>query len=97
MPPGQRWCALIERVGHAVELARLLEGRVDQHQPAPFLGRQLRAERQPAVELQHPRLDVAGEELPEFGRILWMKLDREQPVLLAQKAAARSAASRDRI
>ena len=31
---------------------RLLEGRIDQHQAALFLGRQMGAERQPAVELR---------------------------------------------
>ena len=76
-----------EPVDDAVEFARLLERRIDQHQPALFLRRQLRAERQPAVEFEHAHLDVAGEQLLQPRRVLRMQFDRKQPVLLAQQPA----------
>jgi hypothetical protein len=71
----------------AGELAFRFERRVDQHQTAPFLGRQMRLERQPAVERQHPDLDVAGKARLERDGGLRLDLDRRQPVPAAQQLA----------
>ena len=87
MPAGQRLYAFIRPVGQPVEFASLLEGRIDQHQPALLLGRQMSAERQPAVEFDDAHLVVAGKQVAEIPGILGMKLDRGQPVLAAQQAA----------
>jgi hypothetical protein len=72
-------------VDHPVILAGFLEGRVDQHQAAFLLWRQMRAERQPAVEFDDPHLVVPFEHLPQPFGVFGMQFDRCQPVLLAQK------------
>src|SRR5690606_14534019 len=53
---------LREALGQPLELAVFLEGRVDQHDAALLLRRQVRAERQPAVETGDAALEIAVEQ-----------------------------------
>ena len=84
-----------EPVDEAVELALLLEGRIDQHQPALFLRRQMRAERQPAVELDGPDLEIAGEQRLQPLEVLAGAVRSPTAGPAAAGDGARSAASRD--
>src|SRR5690606_23599765 len=68
-----------------VEFAFLLERRIYQHDAALFLGRQMRTERQPAVEFDDPRLEIAFELTAQRLDIFRVQLDGGEPVLLAQK------------
>ena len=76
---------LAQTVDEAVELALFLEGRIDQHQAALFLRRQMRAERQPAVEFDDAGLEIAGKQRLQLRGILGMQFDGRKPVLLAQQ------------
>ena len=67
------------------ELARLLEGRIDQHQTAPLLGRQERAECQPPIQSGDACLDVAGELGRQGFGVVGMELQRAEPVLRAEQ------------
>ena len=76
---------LLQPFNEPAELAILFKRRIDQNEPALFLWGQMGAKRQPSVQFQNASLEIAVEEYLQGLRILRMKLDRRQPVLLAQK------------
>src|SRR6185437_10109289 len=69
-----------EASGEPLEFAILLEGRIDQDESALFLGRQLATQRQPAIELDYPALDIPGEQRRQRLGIRRVQFHREQPV-----------------
>ena len=61
MPVGHLRCAACERLREPRELVRLLERRIDQHQPAPLLRRHIGVERGPAVDRDRLGAPVAAQ------------------------------------
>ena len=76
--------ALFKACHHAVELALFLKGRVDQHQAALLLGRQMGAKNIPAVELSNPGLEIAGKILFKPVGVDGVQFETHEPVLAAQ-------------
>ncbi len=69
------------------EFVFLLEGRVNQHQSTLFFRRQMRAQRQPAIEFDDPCLEIAGKNFLQPRGILWVQFDGCQAILFAQEMA----------
>ncbi len=76
-----------EPIDEPVELAFDFERRIDQHQSALLLRRQMGAKRQPAVQRDDPHLMIAGKALLQTFGVLRMQFDGGQPILLAQEMA----------
>ena len=76
-----------EPVGKPVEFARLLERRIDEHQAAPFLGRNVGSERRPAVDRNGLGLAVAAEMRRKRTRSDGLEFAGEQTVLRPQQRA----------
>ncbi len=64
-----------------------LERRIDQNDAALFLRRQVRTERQPAVEFGHAHLIVALEKTRQSAAVVRVKFHRGQTVLRAKEHA----------
>jgi len=75
-----------EELAETIELALLLEGRVDEHHPAALLRRQQRLERGPAVERQHLRLVAVRKELRQRRVIIGVELVDHEAIACAHQA-----------
>jgi hypothetical protein len=80
----ERLCHL---AGEALELARLLVGRIDEDEPAPLLCRDEGVQRRPAVEMEHLDLRVAPEAPRQDRPVLGVELDEHRPVLRPHQLA----------
>src|SRR5262245_23674328 len=76
-----------QAVDHALKLAVLLKRWIDEDEPAPLLGRQLRLERQPAVKRQDLDPAVAADGGLQPCMLLGVQLVGDQHVVGAHQAA----------
>ena len=87
MPVGHLRKRLCHLAGEALELARLLVGRIDEDEPASLLCRDEGVQRRPAVEMEHLDLRVAPEAPRQDRLVLGVELDENRPVLRPHELA----------
>jgi hypothetical protein len=73
-------------VRQPLKLARNLERRIDEDNPAPLLRRQQRFQRHTTVEPYHRCLTIAMEQLGKRIRVLGVQLIHHQHVIIAHQA-----------
>src|SRR5690606_470029 len=78
---------LAQPFDNPVELAFLLERRIDEDEPSLFLRREMCAESQPAIELHHPGLEITMEKRLKPVRIFRMEFNGGEAILAPKEMA----------
>ena len=94
VPVAKRRAASFNPPTRRVELARLLERRIDQHHPAPLGRRQQRLQGRPRIERHHAHLRVVRKKPLQLILVFGMQLVDDQAIVGAHQFAGEQRAAR---